>query len=192
MTEVPKIVQDRLRSPLPEQAHPSADLLTAFAEQALSAAEREGVLQHLALCEDCRDVVALSLPAADITPPQTADENGVRTTVSQAGSHAPRKLSLAWPTLRWAALAAGAVVAAAVLLVHPGKLNQATPPSVNQQVATAAPPASSPKIASSSVPLSPIATSPSDQSAFLAKTDEAQPKSELQLSKNLKAGQVVM
>jgi Putative zinc-finger len=197
MTEVPKIVYDRLRAALPEQAHPDADLLTAFAEQALSAAEREGVLQHLALCEDCRDVVALALPAADITPPQTADENGVRTTVSQAGSRAPRKLNLAWPTLRWAALAAGAVVAAAVLLVHPGKLNQATPPSVNQQVATAAPPASSPKIASSSVPSSsvpssPIATSPTDQSVFLAKTDEARPRSEMQLSKKLKAGQVVM
>jgi hypothetical protein len=197
MTEVPKIVYDRLRAVLPDQAHPDADLLTAFAEQALSAAEREGVLQHLALCEDCRDVVALALPAADITPPQTADENDVRTTVSQAGSRAPRKLSLAWPTLRWAALAAGAVVAAAVLLVHPGKLNQATPPSVNQQVATAAPPSSGPKIASSSVPSpsvpsSPVATSPTDQSAFLAKADEAQPKSELQLSKKLKAGQVVM
>jgi hypothetical protein len=192
MTEVPKIVYDRLRAALPEQAHPDADLLTAFAEQALSAAEREGVLQHLALCEDCRDVVALALPAADIAPPQPADENVVRTTVSQAGSRAPRKLSLAWPTLRWAALAAGAVVAAAVLLVHPGKLNQATPPSENQQVATAAPPASSPKIASSSVPSSLIAASPTDQSAFLAKTDEAQPKSELLLSKKLKAGQVVM
>jgi hypothetical protein len=196
MTEVPKIVYDRLRAALPEQAHPDADLLTAFAEQALSAAEREGVLQHLALCEDCRDVVALALPAADITPPQTADENGVLTTVSQAGSRPPRKLSLAWPTLRWAALAAGVVVAAAVLLVHPGKLNQATPPSANQQVATAAPPASSPKIASSvpssSIPSSLIATSPTDQSAFLAKTDEAQPKSELQLSRKLKAGQVVM
>jgi len=192
MTEVPKIVYDRLRAALPEQAHPDADLLTAFAEQALSGAEREGVLQHLALCEDCRDVVTLSLPAADTTPPQTADENGVRTTVPQAESRAPRKLSLAWPTLRWAALAAGAVAAAAVLLVHPGKLNQATPPSVNQQVATVAPPASSPKIASSSVPLSPIATSPTDHSAFLAKTDEAQPKSELQLSKRLKAGQIVM
>jgi putative zinc finger protein len=192
MTEVPKIVYDRLRAALPEQAHPDADLLTAFAEQALSAAEREGVLQHLALCEDCRDVVALALPAADITPPQTADENGVRTTVSQAGSRAPRKLSLAWPTLRWAALAAGAVVAAAVLLVHPGKLNQATPPSVNQQVATAAPPASSPKVPSSSVPSPPIATSPTDPSAFLAKADQTQPKSEWQLSKKLKAGQVVM
>src|SRR5260370_16806372 len=99
MTEVPKIVYDRLRAALPEQAHPDADLLTAFAEQALSAAEREGVLQHLALCEDCRDVVALALPAADITPPQTADENGVRTTVSQPRSRPPPNPTLPSPTL---------------------------------------------------------------------------------------------
>jgi hypothetical protein len=190
MTEVPKIVYDRLRAALPGPAHPDADLLAAFAELALSASERQGVLQHLALCEDCRHVVALALPAADITPAQTADENGFRTTVSPAGPRAPGKRSLAWPTLRWAALAAGAVAAAAVFLVHPGKLNQTTPPSANQQVATAAPPAPSPKIAS--LPSSRIATSPTDQSAFLAKTDEAHPNSELQPSKKPKAGQVVM
>src|ERR1700693_126548 len=111
MTEVPKIVNDRLRAALPERAHPDADLLAAFAEQALSATERDGVLQHLALCGDCREVVALSLPPADRVPPQTAhqteDEDGVRTTVSRAGAPAPHKLSFAWPGLRWAALAAG-------------------------------------------------------------------------------------
>jgi hypothetical protein len=180
MTEVPKIVNDRLRAAVPEQAHPDADLLAAFAEQALSTTERDGVLQHLALCGDCREVVALALPAADLAPlqtaPQTADEDSVRTTVSQAGSRASRKLSFAWPTLRWAALAAGVAVAAAVLLVHPGKLNQATLPSANSQVATTAPPASG---------------SPIDQSAVSAKTDEARPKSELRLSRKLKAGQVV-
>jgi hypothetical protein len=209
MTEVPKIVYDRLRAALPlpgraapEQAHPDADLLAAFAEQALSATERDGVLEHLALCGDCREVVALSLPAADMLPPQTApqtaDEDGVRT-VSRAGAPAPHKLSFAWPTLRWTALAAGVVVAAAALLLHPGKLNQATLPSVNPQVATTAPPASGSQIASSSVPSSvpssappsSITSSPTDQLAVMAKTDEAQPKSELRLSKKLKAGQVV-
>jgi hypothetical protein len=205
MTEVPKIVHDRLRAALPgraapEQAHPDADLLAAFAEQALSATERGGVLEHLALCGDCREVVALALPAADMVPPQaapqtapqTADEDrvrtDVRTTVSRAGAPAPHKLSLAWPTLRWAALAAGVAVAAAVLLVHPGKLNQATLPSVNPQVATTAPPASGSQTGSPSV----ASSAPSaDQSAVRAKTDEAQPKSELRLSKKLKAGQVV-
>jgi len=200
MTEVPKIVYDRLRAALPKLAHPEADLLTAFAEQALSTTERGGVLEHLALCVECRDVVALALPAADRVPlqtaPQTADEDGARRTVSQAGAPAPHKLSFAWPSLRWAALAAGVAVAAAVLLVHPGKLNQATLPSVNPQVATTAPPASGPEIGSSSIPSSapssPIASSPTDQPrAVMAKTEEARSKSELRLSKKLKAGQVV-
>src|SRR4029077_5710091 len=127
MAEVPKIVYDRLRAALPERVHPDADLLSAFAEQALSATERDGVLQHLTLCGDCRDVVALALPAADLaspqTAPQTSHEHGVRTTVSQEAAPALHKLSFAWPTLRWAALAAGVVVAAAVLLLHPRKLN---------------------------------------------------------------------
>ena len=75
MTEVPKIVHHRLRAVTParevlEQTHPDADVLTAFAEQALAAREREGVLQHLALCADCRDIVALALPEFDtVTPP---------------------------------------------------------------------------------------------------------------------------
>jgi hypothetical protein len=201
MTEVPKIVYDRLRAALPEHAHPDADLLAAFAEQALSATERDGVLEHLTLCGDCREVVALSLPAADMvtpqTAPQTADVDGVRTTVSRAGAPAPHKLSFAWPNLRWAALAAGVVVAAAALLLHPGKLNQATTPSVNPQVATTAPPASGSQIASSSVPSSApssappssITSSQTDQLAVMAKTDKAQP--ELRLSKKLKARQVV-
>src|ERR1700675_1818357 len=198
MTEVPKIVYDRLRAALPEQAHPDADLLAAFAEQALSTTERNGVLQHLARCGDCREVVALALPDADMAPPQTApqtrDEDSVRTTVSRAGAPASHKLSFAWPTLRWAALAAGVVVAAAVLLVHPGKLNQATLPSANPQVATTAPPASGLQTPSSSVPLSrvpssTIASSTTGQSAVMAKADEAQPKSELRLSRKLKAAQ---
>src|SRR6266436_894545 len=188
MTEVPKIVYDRLRAALPEQAHPDADLLTAFAEQALSATERDGVLQHLAHCGDCREVVTLALPAADlVAAPIASETDGLQTTASR--SRGPHKLSFAWPTLRWAALAAGAVVAAAVLLVHPGKLNQATP-SAHQQITPSAPAASGPQIASSSVPSSQIATSPNNQYAVLAK-DEAEPKSELRLSKKLKAGQAV-
>jgi hypothetical protein len=196
MTEVPKIVYDRLRAAAPERAHPDADLLAAFAEQALSATERDGVLQHLALCGDCREVVALALPAADMVPPrtapQTADEDSVRITASRADSPAQPKLTFAaWPTLRWAALAAGVVVVAAVLLVHPGKLNQATLPSTNPQVATTAPPASGLQTPSSSAPSSPIASPPADQFAVLAETNEPRRKSELQLSRKLKAGQVV-
>ncbi len=190
MTEVPKIVYDRLRAALPEQAHPDVDLLTAFAEQALSATERDGILQHLVHCGDCRDLVALALPAADLVAAPIASETaGLQTTASRSrGSH---KLSFAWPTLRWAALAAGVVAVAAVLVVRPGKLNQAMLPSAHDQITPSAPAASGPQIASSSVPSSQIATSPGDQYAVLAKTGEAGRKSEVRLSNQLKARQVV-
>lgn len=48
--------------------HPDADQLSAFMEQALPAHEREQVLAHLAHCADCRETVALSLPALEATP----------------------------------------------------------------------------------------------------------------------------
>jgi hypothetical protein len=197
MNEVPKIVYDRLRAARPERAlpvrggpelaHPDANLLTAFAEQALSVTEREGVLAHLAFCRDCRDAITLALPAADIVAATIAAESeAVRPVVpAKAERNWLTARKLAWPGLRWATLAAGIAVVASVLLLRPGKLNQPMPPSENPQLATTAPPASSPQIASSAV-----VSSPTDQSAVLAKTKEPQLKSELRLSKKLKAGQI--
>ncbi len=43
--------------------HPVAERLNAFAEQALGQGERDEVLQHLALCGRCRQVVALAQKA---------------------------------------------------------------------------------------------------------------------------------
>jgi len=127
MPEVPKIVHDRLRAGLarstgPEVSHPDPDLLTAFAEQALSAAEREDVLQHLARCGDCRELVALSTPAMESSSqPATAEEG--EATVSVTPHAGGQRSWFAWPGLRWAALAAGIVVAGGILLIHPGKPN---------------------------------------------------------------------
>lgn len=51
--------------------HPDADQLSAFAEHALPAHEYELTLAHLAVCPDCRSVVALSMPPiADALEPQ--------------------------------------------------------------------------------------------------------------------------
>ncbi|HLM83193.1 MAG TPA: zf-HC2 domain-containing protein [Terriglobales bacterium] len=216
MTEVPKIVYDRLRAVLPdragpEQTHPDADLLTAFAEQALSATERNGVLEHLALCGDCREAIALALPPADIViAPIATETEAVRATPIPAKFERNFLTAFAWPSLRWAALAAGVAVAASVLLMHPGKLNQATLSSVNRPVATTAPPASAPQIAPSSVPASSVpassvpassipsssvASSPTDESAISvrtsARTNEARPNSEMRPFKKLNAGEPV-
>ncbi len=70
MAEIPKVVFERLRR-AEGGAHLDADLLTAFAEHALPAAEREMVLGHLATCAECREVLALSAvesPAAALSP----------------------------------------------------------------------------------------------------------------------------
>jgi hypothetical protein len=200
MTEVPKIVYDRLRATqknrvlrdaaLPDSEHPDADLLTAFAERTLSADERDATLEHLALCKDCREVLALTLPVTEIANAPAAETEADRAAPVPAKtertwltlSNWPKSNwpKLAWPNLRWAALAAGVVVVASLLLMHPGRLNQAMLPSANQQVATPVPPVSGAQIASSPVPPSPT-ISPMQPSAIPPKTDEAQfnPKTHL-------------
>ena len=48
--------------------HPDADQVSAFVDHALPAHEREEMLAHLAECTDCRETVALSLPAIESSP----------------------------------------------------------------------------------------------------------------------------
>jgi hypothetical protein len=168
MSELPKIVYDRLRA-RPEhdrvaQQHPDADLLAAFSEQVLSASEREGVLDHLALCENCRDAIALTLPpgeAAAVSVPVETERDGAisistakKEKEKEKKNWAPR---FAWPNLHWVALAAGVAVLASFLVLHPRKLNQPALTSTSRQPIASATPSSNSRIAaapaSQSVPL---------------------------------------
>jgi hypothetical protein len=151
MTDVPKIAYHRLRAATPERdrlerAHPEADVLTAFSEQALSATERDGVLQHLAVCTDCRDVVVLALPAMDLTvaPAEAGSEEGRTSVPDKARTNWLAWANIHWGRLSWAALAAG--IAVAVLVVGPGMqhLTKPNPPIrsvANQTAAPDGPPA---------------------------------------------------
>jgi hypothetical protein len=101
MQNVPKIVSERLRASGPVADHliadhPEADVLTAFSERSLSDRERAVVVDHLARCGDCRDALALALPATEAT----------QRVVSPARGWFP------WPALRWGFAAAGLVVIA--------------------------------------------------------------------------------
>ena len=181
MTEVPKIVHDRLRAGLPDQTasgapHPDADLLTAFAEQALSGAERDGVLGHLALCGDCREVVALALPTETVAAPRAAGAEGGEAATGAKEPGRRRLAIFAWPTLRWAALAAGVALAASVLLLRPAKQNVAVLSPAAPPVTATAPPVAEPQTAQ-----------PMDRIATLTRTDVAKSKTELSLPKKLKA-----
>jgi hypothetical protein len=60
MPQFPKFLAARLaRQQTQPAVHPDANTLSAFAEQRLNAANRKQVLSHLAICTDCRDVIAL-------------------------------------------------------------------------------------------------------------------------------------
>ena len=94
MEKVPQIVSERLKAAMSELDHPDADLLTAFSESSLSRSEHAAVVAHLARCGECREIVALALPASE----------PVQEVVRPANSG-----WLTWPVLRWGFIAAGIV-----------------------------------------------------------------------------------
>ncbi|MFZ0320761.1 MAG: YCF48-related protein [Candidatus Sulfotelmatobacter sp.] len=127
MENVPKFVVKRLQEATPVGEHPDADLLTAFAERSLAGRERESVMEHLALCGDCRDVFALAWPENEIAVvPASAGESSVAW--------------LRWPGLRWGAVAAGVL---AVMLVgvlqysHQNQRKMVASNTVNSNIAPA-------------------------------------------------------
>lgn len=68
MDPIRKLVSARLRTQAPA-THPDADVLAAFSENALGRGQRDEVLAHVSDCQECREVLYLSLPHAD--NPQT-------------------------------------------------------------------------------------------------------------------------
>ena len=115
MQDVPQFVLKRLQEKQPAaDSHPDADLLTAFAEQSLAGDERARVTEHLTRCGDCRDVVAIALPATEIET-ETARTETARKIVALPVSVSTAGMGwLRWPTLRWGALAAAILVVASL------------------------------------------------------------------------------
>jgi hypothetical protein len=109
MQNVPNIVRERLKAAnraadlSRARAHPDGNLLTAFAEQALAESERAVVLDHLSRCGDCRDIVALALPATEPV---------------EAAIKKPATSWLTWPALRWGIVTAGILAIAALGVVQ--------------------------------------------------------------------------
>ena len=62
MEQLPKIVAQRLQAVSRAEMHPDANLLAAYAEKSLLPREQTQVLEHLAVCTECREVVAHALP----------------------------------------------------------------------------------------------------------------------------------
>src|SRR5215469_17237651 len=97
MEKVPQIVSERLRAACSSVGHPDPGVLTAFSEHSLRKSERAAVIEHLARCGECREVVALALPAPD---------------PAQDTIHPVSEGWLTWPVLRWGFVTAGIVAIA--------------------------------------------------------------------------------
>jgi hypothetical protein len=67
MAELSNVLRQRLASVEQPQVHPDADTLTAYVEHLLAAPERTYVLEHLAACSQCREVMLL------LSTPQAAE-----------------------------------------------------------------------------------------------------------------------
>ena len=109
MTGLPQSARNRLAAQQQAaSAHPDADMLNAFMEDALAAGERSSVLDHLARCPTCREVVAISGSLPD------------EATVVPAPTEPVRKRLWNWGTVRWAAPAVAVVVIGAAVLLRVG------------------------------------------------------------------------
>lgn len=129
MEQLPKIVKERLDLAMRANQHPDSNLLTAFAENSLTKRERTHLLEHLASCAECREVVSLAVPeaAADSFQPSV--------------SKPPAWMS--WPILRWSALAACVIVVGAAVRLHYQERASVVPTKAPQSAPVSPPPQSS-------------------------------------------------
>jgi hypothetical protein len=104
MTQIPKVVEQRLRAVATRGSHPDPNLLGAFVERSLAKRDQVEVLEHLSRCANCREIVSLSAAQAGF-----ADAVSVVPVT-------PNRLS--WPALRWAAALTCIVVVGAAVTLH--------------------------------------------------------------------------
>lgn len=122
MPEIANLLRQRLASGAApwvwaEASHPDADTLTAYVEQLLPAFERAQILEHVAACSHCREVVALAMCLPE---PDGLDTAGA--VVIAPASPRRRFLSWSWnPRLGFAASFAILAVVASVVLIRPKK-----------------------------------------------------------------------
>ncbi len=112
---------DRVRKALQHPAaseHPSADLLNAYAEHTLGPTESQQVMEHLATCAGCRDVVYLACGAMEIAEEQERVVASVTPFPKAAAATVPEpRRRLHWWT--YAVPILGLLVVGSVLLVEP-------------------------------------------------------------------------
>jgi hypothetical protein len=139
MPELSNLLRQRLEAGESiSSVHPDPDTLTAYVERLLPSTERNGVVTHLSVCAQCREVVAFSLPQL----PETALQGHAAVSASF--------WSRLWtPGFRWAGAMAVVAVAAALVVELP-RHQQAVSQGSKSETAQTAPEVQQPKSAPAS------------------------------------------
>ena len=150
-----------MNRPTQPDIHPDADRLNAFVERVLAEPERGRVLEHVAGCARCRDIVYLAQQMAEAEAPPVAQvQAGAR-----RGWLSP--LFAGWRVV-WIPAAALAAVAGVLIWVH---LHSAQPAV---DMARVAPPPALPAGAATSAPAAGVATlAPSEAAAHRPQSDNS-------------------
>ena len=153
--KLPKPMLDALAGGARPAEHPSADVLTAFAERGLAERESTAVTEHLARCGECREVVFLASSAPE--EPVSQEEEllvaaahgpqvwaATAATVAPAAggpdrSSAPRRRSRWTPRLAWALSLSAVALLVSGLFVTQRIPKTAPAPELTAKVAEEAP-----------------------------------------------------
>jgi hypothetical protein len=165
MPDLSNIVRQRLASGETSAVHPDGDTLTAYMEQLLQGPERKQVLEHLARCGQCREVMALSLPEQPVT--------GEGALVEAALPSSGRRWRFWTPAFGVAASLASLAIITAVIIELPQKSVQEARQS---QVSQPAPAAASGSTAPSATPSQPEAAPLADAQPLQPMTSREGPR----------------
>lgn len=160
MQDLPKIVRSRLEKATAVESHPDADLLTAFAERTLAKSERLRVVEHLAGCGGCREVVTLALPSVEALEPLSS-------------TRIVRSSWFSLPVLRWGIVAAGIVAVTSFSIVRYRAVQYRQRQSRSENVASSLVAQNNTSSAAQAVQPSPPASEPQ---VVLPQTESRQPK----------------
>jgi Photosynthesis system II assembly factor YCF48/Putative zinc-finger len=129
MPELSTLLRQRLRATEDRSLrHPDADQLTAYVEELLPVDERDQILQHLARCSDCRDVVALTTPDT-VSEPQPEVE-----VAAAVAAPAPRRRWFLSPAFGMVGSLAAVVLGVALILRLPQNTQSFNNTRTQQQV----------------------------------------------------------
>jgi hypothetical protein len=143
---IPKLAAERLKAiSVPPGDHPGPEMLAAFAEKALTERERSQVIQHLAVCTECRQVVVLAQP--ELLP---ATAPGWR-----------KSVWLASAALRWGTAVAFVVIVGAVVMLREPRTAEFSTRSAVTEPRSVNEPASAP--GTTTAPGSPEPSKPSSE-----------------------------